>query len=179
MIDFKDRSSWGATGVTAFCLVAMIGIAVYMEKAPKPVVNAHSHEVNDAKTAINLRNTTETLAKNQKVVAQHAYSATEQEIEPELLRSLGETALKHKVKLSAFRPQRSVDNSGLTILPYQLSIEGTYLNVLAFANDLEVQADKIALTQILLSSADGNTDKVNATVGVAAYNLPPSSTKKS
>lgn len=74
-----------------------------------------------------------------------------------------------KVSLNAFRPQKSSENGGLLVIPFLISLEGPYPNVVRLLESLETPANKIAVNLVQLTSADGASDTVTATVGVLAF----------
>ena len=57
----------------------------------------------------------------------------------------------------------------MTQLPFLIGVDGSYPNVVAFVKDIETKGTKLALSQVQLSSSDGTTDKVSASIGVVAY----------
>ncbi|MBV6458127.1 MAG: hypothetical protein HONBIEJF_01250 [Fimbriimonadaceae bacterium] len=73
------------------------------------------------------------------------------------------------LKVAAFRPQRPQPNGNLTMLPYQLSVEGSFPDVVRFLQAMETKGTKLAVNLVQVASADGASDHVNATIGLVAY----------
>ena len=78
------------------------------------------------------------------------------------------------LRLIGFRPQRTIDSpSGLTLYPYQLSIEGTFPASAKFVRAVEGTVRDLAVTSFQAASADGESGTVNATVGIIAFRDTP------
>lgn len=73
------------------------------------------------------------------------------------------------LKVLAFRPQRTVEDTGVVRLPYQVSLDGSFAQVVAFIKELETPKHKLPVVSVQLAAADGATDRVTATIGIVAY----------
>lgn len=162
--------------IVAFCaLIVLAAIAMYDLVVPKPAeaktkqqrtfdVNMQMHNVEIHKSD---------LAKAQAASARYIWSVKKtDEIGASSLKTITAMAQKHKVTVLGFRPQKATSDSGLQVLPYLIILEGDFPGMSAFLNDLENVQTKLAVTMVQLASADANTDRVNANIGVTAYSLP-------
>lgn len=91
---------------------------------------------------------------------------------------------KHQIKLSAFRPQKSIQEGTLVRLPFVVSLEGSYPQVVAWVRDIESPSNKLVVNVVQIASTDGASSAVNAVVNVWAFQeskaiVKPKSTKKS
>jgi Tfp pilus assembly protein PilO len=102
-----------------------------------------------------------------------------QEIGPKALQTVTGFAKEQRLKLTAFRPQKPNDVNGMTQLPFLISIEGSYPSILNFIRQIETSNSKLAPNLVQLSSTDGSSDLVTATIGVMAYTLPAPPEKSS
>lgn len=83
------------------------------------------------------------------------------------------------LKLTAFRPQRTTDSpSGVTLYPYQMTLEGTFPGVAKFVRTVERTTDDLAVTLVGLASAEGPNGAVTATVGIVTFRDTPKPPKK-
>lgn len=73
------------------------------------------------------------------------------------------------LRVVAFRPQRIQEDTGITRLPYQASLEGPFPQIIGFVQDLETSKFKTIVSTIQIASADGASDKVSSTIGLVAY----------
>ncbi len=84
-------------------------------------------------------------------------------------------ASKGGLRLTAFRPQRTTDSpTGVTLYPYQITVEGPFPAVAKFVRALETETTDLAVTLLqLATSSEGDAGRVNATVGVVAFRDTP------
>lgn len=78
-------------------------------------------------------------------------------------------AKKDGVSVQAFRPQRTVKTGEVVRYPYSVTVQGTFPKVLQLVRDLQGPGTLLAVTSVQLSSADGTSDSVLATIGIAAF----------
>jgi Tfp pilus assembly protein PilO len=78
-------------------------------------------------------------------------------------------AKKNGVTVQAFRPQRTVTAEGIVRYPYSVVVQGSFPKVLQLVRELQDPGTLLAVTSVQLSSADGASDSVTATVGLAAF----------
>lgn len=102
-------------------------------------------------------------------VAEYIWTTSPDLIGPTALSAVTNLAKKHQLKLTAFRPQRTNTDAQLLRLPYTISLEGSYPNVVSFLSDLETPTNKLAVNLFQVASAEGANDQVAATIGVAAF----------
>ncbi|MBS1718351.1 MAG: type 4a pilus biogenesis protein PilO [Armatimonadetes bacterium] len=178
MIDFQDQRARPASILFFVSIFALAGAALYAAIAKKPAVNMAARKKQIQQYQIGMADAQKMINDNKEIVDKNIWKSGEERVGPELLRSLNDLASHHKVKLSAFRPQRPFYVENMTQLIYQVTVDGTYLEVLGFANDIEKSAKKYALTQFNLASTDASSDKVSATLGLVAYSIPAEKNKK-
>jgi hypothetical protein len=80
--------------------------------------------------------------------------------------------------LDAFRPQRSDAKLNPPQLPFLVTIEGHFTDVVGFAKEFDDSGNKLALSQIQMSASEDGTDAVTANVVLVAYLSPIVQVKK-
>lgn len=108
------------------------------------------------------------LASEQVEVKAGLFDLTEEQLGPAVLRLATEAAKAEKLQVRAFRPRRSVEVEGLKQSWFMMSVEGPFPAVLSLVRRLEDKGTKLAVNMVQMSSADGHSDRVNATIGVVA-----------
>lgn len=87
-------------------------------------------------------------------------------------------ARKRNVGFVRLQPQRATLGVPLEQLPYLLVVEGPFPAVAALERDLEVPANRLAVNAIQLASADTESNKVSASIGIVAHRVGKDVTKK-
>lgn len=77
-------------------------------------------------------------------------------------------ARKRGVSFVRLQPGRAALGGALEQLPYLLVVEGPFPAVAALEKDLEVPANRLAVSAFQLASSDASTNKVSASIGVVA-----------
>lgn len=110
--------------------------------------------------------------------AARTWNVSLQDVGPAVLSSVTRLAKTRFLKLSTFRPQKTVELDGVTQAPYLLAVEGAYPELIAFVKDLENPKTKLAVTMLQLTSSDASSDRVTATIALAAFIEPVKSGAK-
>ncbi len=100
-----------------------------------------------------------------------------EQVEPRALDIVSRVADRSRTKILGFRPQRTVLSGGLEQLPFLVTLEGSFPNILTTARDLGTRSNRLAVTSIQVASADAASDRVTATVGIVAFRLPEGGSK--
>lgn len=100
------------------------------------------------------------------------------QIEPKALEIVNRSANRSNVKVLGFRPQKATSAGGLEQLPFLVTLEGAFPNVVALVRDLGTRSNRLAVTTVQVASADAASDKVTATVVLAAFRLPDGGSTK-
>lgn len=77
-------------------------------------------------------------------------------------------ARKRGVSFVRLQPGRAALGGPLEQLPYLLVVEGPFPAVAALEKDLEVPANRLAVSAFQLAASDTSTNKVSASIGVVA-----------
>lgn len=173
MISFRTKAETGASVAILVAIGVLVVTALYMVFVPEPTVagivagKARSQTELDDRLEKLKKDKVQTTAK----IASQVWAQPIEEIGPTALQSITAFAQTQRLKLLGFRPQKTVDVNGLTQLPFLISVEGAYPNIIKFVRQLEASDLKMGTSLVQVSATDPNSDLVNATVGVVAYRL--------
>lgn len=95
-----------------------------------------------------------------------------EQIGPKVLSIATDVAKGHGLTVTAFRPQRTVEDGKLLRVPFLATIDGSYPQVAAFLRSMEDSSGNVAITMVQLSSSDGVSDQVTATIGLMVLKEP-------
>ncbi|MBZ0213863.1 MAG: type 4a pilus biogenesis protein PilO [Nitrospirae bacterium] len=91
------------------------------------------------------------------------------ELGPSALGHISALAKESGVVVTAFRPQRLVEDTAVAQYPLLITCEGRYPSMINFVRRLENVQGKLAVNLVQLSAADGATDQVTGSIGVVAF----------
>lgn len=176
MLDFKDPRYAGYSALTVGGVIVLACVLAFnIMNPPKKIVRSTPPETRKALGS--LQRSTLSLADDkraaEKKIANALWNVSLQELGPTALGQVNEAAVKRKVKVSSFRPQKINNVKGVTLVPYVMTVEGSYPDVVGLVRDLGNENSKLAVNLVQLASADANSDKVSATVGLVAYISSP------
>ncbi len=182
MIDFKNKGDMGTLIFLCFSALLLV-ITLIAFWLPKPRVVGLTEKTRKA-TTISLVAAKIAKARTNEIKAavdQKIWVGTVADIGPSALAKVNSLSEKHKLKLTAFRPQRITPAGDLSQVPFVITVEGTFLSVLAFEKDFEISSSRLALNSVQITSGEDSTDRVIATIGLLAYlrevAKPPKTTK--
>jgi hypothetical protein len=109
--------------------------------------------------------------------AQHKLHVLTWKMSPEALGSttlswLTELADRNHLTISGFRTDRPKDIDPLKEVPFGLVVEGTFPNAMNFVAALEDRRSKLMVSVLQLASADPQSDRVTATIGLSGFVRP-------
>ncbi len=171
MLSFRTKAETGASVAILLALLILVVTGLFMLLVPKPTVAASA--ASKARSQRDLEERVRKLEENKALttatIVTQVWAEPVEEIGPKALESITAYARTQKLKLMAFRPQKTVDVDGLVQLPFLISVEGSYPNIMKFVRQLEASNLRMGTSLVQVSSTDPNSDLVSATVGVVAY----------
>jgi Tfp pilus assembly protein PilO len=184
MINLRDRNEVWPTVVSITSVIVLagtFGYMIYVTKFPLPSTDVLDRKANEQKLAIkeNIKKADARKAESQALIDKVTWSSAPEDIQTNALKIVSEAAATKRLKLSAFHPQRPAVADNLDTLPFQVTVEGPFLDVLDFERMLEIPKTRLAVSLIQISSADPSTDRITANIGVVAYMKPKASNKLS
>ncbi len=173
MISFRNKSDVGASVAIIFAIV-VLAVTLGAMLLPKPKVKANSATM--LKTATQIKIDTKKNEDANKValaeIAKWVYAGTPQQIAPTIFARVAAISQAHKLKLQSIRPQKTADADGLTQLPFQISVSGHFPEIAAMLRDLETPSERLSVNLLQISTGEGSTDEVLATIGAIAFLQP-------
>lgn len=165
--------------VCGLAIFAMLVIAVFDLVAPKPDANRIRNQRSSKITALQAE-----VAKEEsrlemlKSADPNLWEGDMEDVTPKLLEEASRLCANHNVNLKSFRPQNPVSDGETIRANYVMLVDGSFPQVAALIRAMDSSASRIGLSLVQISSADQESDKVNATLGVIAYLKAPEPPKK-
>lgn len=164
--------------VIAFALVLLVAVAAFDLLVPKPSVQKERVRMtSELRKAEISRDEAEEKLEELTLNPPKAFEVLPEKATPAILAEVTRLAGTSKVNVKSFRPQRPDMNGAMARLTYVVLADGTFDQAMAFAKALDASDNRIGVTQIQFASADGETDKVNVTIGIVAYAEKPKVTR--
>ncbi|MFN3730072.1 MAG: type 4a pilus biogenesis protein PilO [Fimbriimonadaceae bacterium] len=165
----KAARTWNY--VTVLSLVATLLMVVWtlLYPAPDPEENIGRYRREERQILENVETVRNQALALREVTDVAVWRVGPDLVAPAVLDEITALAKKHDIKLVAFRPQKTVDRDPLIQLPMTITLDGGFGKVSAMINDLDQPRNKVAMNLIQISSADGASDRVTATVGISAF----------
>lgn len=160
---------WKLASVVA--VVVMIGCVAFDRLVPEPKATQVRIK-REAEVARLERATKDLRAKtteNKEYVSEYLWQGGHDEVGAMAMAEIDEMAAASQVKVQAFRPQRTITANEIDRNPYSVVVRGPFPRVLELVRKLQAKGTRLALTSVLLSAADGETDTVTTTIGLAAF----------
>lgn len=171
MLSFRTRAEMAASVAILIALAILVGTGLFMLFVPKPTVAASTASKVRSQRELDerIRKLEENKTLTAATVVSQVWGEPVEEIGPKALESITAYARTQKLKLMAFRPQKTVEVDGLIQLPFLISVEGSYPNIIRFVRQLESGNLKMGTSLVQVSSTDPNSDLVSASIGIVAY----------
>jgi Tfp pilus assembly protein PilO len=171
MINFRAKDELGTSVAFVTGLAALVAVSAYALFVPVPsLAGLQKAQKNEQLRIVqDVDRMQDEYVKAQAVVVSRTWTQPQQEIHPAVLNKVSSLARANRVKMTALRPQRAGEAGELQTIPFVLSAEGSYPDVVRFVTAIENPANKLAVNLLQLSSADGESDRVTATVGLVAF----------
>lgn len=173
MISFKTKKETIASVALIFGVVLLLVSFVFMLlPKPQPANTRTGINTKLTKLRIETKDARKKTAEIKAEIAPLLWQGDPATVSPAALNALTQMAAKYRVKLVTFRPQRALDDQGLTQLPFTVALDGPYPAILAMVQELEAPTSRFVVSVFQANGADGATDRVTATIGAVAYLEP-------
>ncbi|MFZ4508335.1 MAG: type 4a pilus biogenesis protein PilO [Fimbriimonas sp.] len=175
MINFKDKNAVGFSSLIVLAILVLATTLAVMLFLPKPTDKGIAKQRRDKELELKLskQQASDRLAELKASINSRIWDLPADQIGPGALSKVSQAAAAHKLKIVAFRPQRANEAEDLIQLPYLVTLDGPYLSVLGFVQDIQAKENKLAVNLVQLASADGASNRVTASVSLMAYQKPP------
>lgn len=164
-------ATWNAVLIVS--MLAMVAIAAYDRLTPMPKFDLSAKQQADqqARVRMNAVKLEDDAAKAKDQLREFAWTEDAETINPQAMASTTVLARRHNVLIAAFRPQKPIDEGTVQRIPYLISVEGTYLDVVSFVKDLEGVGNRLVVNSVQIASSDPGSSQVRGTIGVLALRL--------
>lgn len=171
LMNFKNPQEAGPSAVMLTALVVLAGALAYMLLVPMPTTEglAKGKERSRKQLEDQIIAARQSGQLAQAQAAARLWQGEPDMIAASVLAQLTKEANGRKLKLSAFRPQRTLRLPELTELPFSVQVSGPYPAVQAFAATLDRPSTRLALRSLQLASSDAASNAVTATLGLSAF----------
>ena len=167
------ESAWKVGSVMA--VVVLVGCVVFDRLTPNQdiavIAKKRASEVAELERSTRL--TRKRITESRDWVDQYLWNANRDEIGAQAMAQVDLTASQTQVNVQAFRPQRTLSVNGIDRHPYSVVVRGSYPRVVNLVRKFQAKGTNLALLSVLLSAADGESDTVTATIGLAAFSETP------
>ncbi len=149
----------------------MFALLLYHLFVPMPTMVQASkrHRAEEVKMKSEIQGFKAEILRLHKSISEDVWGSSPDEIGANVMAVVDKASHESFVKMQAIRPQKPVSVAGVTRFSYLVVMEGNYPGVLDFLRRVEKKGTKLAVSSVQLSGADGATDNVTATIGVAAF----------
>ena len=173
MINLKAKDEMATNVAYLIAVVIIVGTLLFTLLVPKPTAKAvfAKRDAEERSIVSQVSKDHADLALRKAKVAEATWTGPAEKIGPAALTAINALALKHKVKLSGFRPERTSETAGLQMVPYTVTADGAFPDVLNFTKDIESSNSKLCVDSVMIASSDANGDLVTANIGVTAYRV--------
>lgn len=169
MNPIEPLKAWN--GLLIAAMFALVGVLAFDQfvPMPKPSKRTLSQIRTENQTRTEMDKLREDLKTGQAVIAARIWTESPDIVGALALDRATNLAKASGLNLSAFRPQKPIEEGELVRLPFVMTLEGSFAGLEKFVKNLETDANRLSVTLVQAASADGASDLVNATVGISAF----------
>ncbi len=159
-------------GFAAVLLAGSLVGLVWPKPTTKAAVNNERVKTAQWKAAKEKAGTATLIAKA--TVISRTWSEQPAAIQDKVLTLTATLAKKRGLSFIRLLPQRVSLSDPLEQYPFLLVVEGPFPKVAALEKDLELPANRLAVSLFQITSSDSESDKVSASIGLVAHRIPSS-----
>lgn len=169
----NDVKTWNL--VIVFAAITLAAVAVGEFVIPKASMVTERNKVAKKQEEMRIENKhkADRITVLEKQIKERAFTGNAEEVTPKVLAQVNAVAAKDKITVKSFRPQKPVVSDGIARLAYTVQLTGKFKDIVSFVRTGDEQSTIFGVSLLQVSAADGETDTVNATVGVTAFTLLP------
>jgi len=177
VISFRNKADIPASiAIIGSMVLLVVTLGCIFLPAPKPKMT--SGQVLKQKTIIesDIRRAEESVQTAKGQVARYTWQGSPQEVAPTIFARVTAISQERKLTLSAIRPAKTADVSGLVQLPFQVAVSGHFPDVAAMFREMETPTEKLSVDLVQITAGETGTDQVVATIGASAFLQAPQNT---
>ena len=170
-MNFKDEDERPISFIMAGSILVIICSVIFMILSPKPAPALTENQVRKQKSKANIaiKDALKSIDAAKKTIANRTWTGTPEEVLPIALQKVATMAQAHHLKIVGFHPQTVIVAPSITLIPCVVNVDGSFVNVVAFEKDIEGDSTNLTVNLMQLATADQETNKVTASIGVVAY----------
>ncbi len=174
MIDFRRREFVPASLIALSAVLVMAATLLFMLFYPRPTTRGLAEESRAKKLRARLKTKEdqERLGVATTAVNANTWPGNPETVGPAALARLNGLAARRQVKVTQFRPQRTTEAGEFTTLPFLVTLEGSFPQIVQFARDIDTPGTRLTVNLLQISAATDENGQVSATMGVVAYLKP-------
>jgi Tfp pilus assembly protein PilO len=171
VIGFKNKDDVLPSTLIVLAILLLAGSLAFMLFAPKQTVKglADKNRRNQLQVQKQIDDAKEASARAEAEAKLRLWTGRPERVTAEVLAYVTGQTNANKLKLGAFRPQRTVALEGIAELPFSVQISGSFPAVRQFLSALDTPKGRLALRSIQLAGADAASSNVTATLSLSAY----------
>lgn len=159
--------------VLSFGMILVVCLILFDWLVPKPsaaVVEA-KYEAEFQELEASLKLNEKKLQDVQEALTTYSYKGDPESVTPQILALVNSIAKNKNITVKSFRPQKPDNVENLTRLKYVVLVEGSFRDVVSFVKAADEPTNLFSVSAFQAASADGESDKVNATISLVAFAL--------
>jgi hypothetical protein len=178
MIRYREDPATSIAMASAVILLA--GTLAFMLLAPRPEGPTKAERIEaENKLRLEIRESEKRRAQATAFNQTNTWVGSPDAIAPAVLAKVTQVARARGVRLISLRPQTVNTKTEPPMLPFLAVVEGPYTAAMQFARDMETPGNRLAVSLVQVTSADAASDKVTASVGMAAFMQPQTTSSTS
>lgn len=164
----NEERTYSTLTLAAGVVIVLMVIYQFVVPMPKPK-GAQKYARDEMQLALDQRVAIEKGDKLESANSARLWNVGPEALGPIAMARVSNMAKGLGLSLVSFRPQRNASAGELVRSGFIVTVEGSFPRAIEFARKLETPETKLAVVSMQVTSTDGASDAVTATVGVVAY----------
>ncbi len=171
MINFKNQQDVAPSVIILCSIFIMLGTLIYglAVKVPTSLTLTKGRMASKKKLEHDIKTAKADSVTLAQQVKTRLWTEKPDAITAKILGKVTLLAKQYSLGVTAFRPQKQQILDGVTELPYNIIVTGSFPSVQKVARELESSSARLALRSLQFASADSATSSVSATLNVSAF----------
>ncbi len=171
MISFKTSEDAVPSTLIVLSAIIVVGFLVYCLLYPVPDPSSVSQNAASQISLIKASTEKDQQLANvaRSAISARVWTGDQNHIGTSVLGLVTDTTAANGVKLTAFRPQRSIALDGAVELPYSVQLSGPYPGVRSVMQALDSHTSRVVLKSVQVSASEEVTGSVTSTLVISAY----------
>jgi Tfp pilus assembly protein PilO len=173
MIDFKNKDELTTNVVICGSLAVFFLAGASIVLLPKPAgPNPQVQRLNVNRIKALTSKMQDEIVSSSKDLGTRTWPGKPEDVGPLALKQINSLLQNRKLKLVGFHADKAAEQPNVTLIPFVISVDGGFNDVMAFTRDLEKPSTKLVVNLFQVSNSNQSDDKVTASIGITAYQIP-------